>query len=69
MDMREEERIFASLMPESSDAEKKKSFMEQVRETLFEKQTEIQTQIDEESKCTFFAYFSLKVLILDYILF
>lgn len=43
----EEERLFALLMPE--DSKKQSTFMEQVRDTLQERQTEIQTQIDEQS--------------------
>lgn len=44
----DEERLFALLMPE--DSKKQSTFMEQVRDTLQERHTEIQTQIDEQSK-------------------
>lgn len=44
----EEEDIFASLMPKSK--KKKESFLDEVRNTLNERHTEIQTQVDEESR-------------------
>ncbi|XP_018008002.1 bystin [Hyalella azteca] len=45
----EEEKIFASLMSENKKS--KETFMEHIRETLNERHTEIQSQVDEASQC------------------